>query len=422
MGRTRKRYGNNDGGGFPLGQILGLAIGGGEINPAFGAEGPGGVDPEFEGDPSKAIAKHGTTQRFTDLNAFQKFYGERDMNKELAADQARADMDIANMPKKAKAQRQATDDARGELIARLTPAIQDMAARGMLPDLGLPAPIDPATPAGATLATRRLFENAELEKELATNHALPGLGAEVTAEQGAKTARNRLSATADTQSRSFREDNPQMVRDAMGAEFLRPSLQNRSAQLGIEEAELDMPWKRRGKQIGDHFFLNEGQTMPQDFVTSMPGSRGGIDPLTGLSTDPTPSLPITVRNGMAIVPKGAGGFGRAAATRGQPPPATPQPVTPDLPKPGDPQFIGPGPLVPSLNPRGALGDHRPHPNWMYGISDFLKASAEAAKGMPGALSGAGTNGVPTEEVLPGVRWVKRPYGNRSPSLYGGAKY
>jgi hypothetical protein len=59
---------------------------------------------------------------------------------------------------------------------------------------------------------------------------------------------------------------------------------------------------------------------------------------------------------------------------------------------------------------------------MYGISDFLKASAEAAKGLPGALSGAGTNGVPTEEVLPGVRWVKRPYGNRSPSLYGGAKY
>jgi hypothetical protein len=327
MARTRKRYGNSDGGGFPLGQILGLAIGGGEVNPAFGAEGPGGVDPEFAGDPSKAIAKHGTSKPFTDLNIFQKFYGETDYNKELALDQAQKDADIANMPKVEKTKRGIKDEERNELVARLTPAIQDMAANGMLPNLGLPAPLDPATPGGAAAATRRLLENAELEASLKSNYAMPGLGAEVTAEQGAKTSRNRLSALSDDQVRSFRSDNPGMVRDAMGAEFLAPTLRNDMTRKGIEGAELDLQKDRLGYDVNGIWYNRPGQQLPDSFTTTQPGTRETIDPLTGKEIPGTPAMPRRFLQGMEVVPKG--GFGRAS--REASPAPAPVAVKPDVP-------------------------------------------------------------------------------------------
>lgn len=215
-GRSRKRYGNSDGGGFPLGQILAMSLGGGEANPAYGAQGPGDVDPGFKGDPEKAIGKFGTDKPFKPNNAFQKFYGMDDSdeaNRELTMSRIKADDALKRMPKEIATRRaaEATADQdemnRNDIrlasqlhnYARLESARTGKLVPTLSPDefrfrygtrgqaMGIPA-----------------AEAAALGAE----GEIPGASKAAEAAQAATIAKNLLAATASGQELSVRQRFP----------------------------------------------------------------------------------------------------------------------------------------------------------------------------------------------------------------------
>lgn len=361
--RTRKRYGNGDGGGFPLGQILALSMGGGGANPAFGAETPGDVSYTYKGDPSEAMAKYGTSKPYIPNNAFQKFYGMDDADKankdyslgkleaadrlsnQKALEQWRQEQQLEMVARMAAAQGKAAEASRGELVARLAPEVQNMAVSGELPDLGLPSPVDPRTPAGAqTYANSMTLRYPSMEKlgmypslaqgETGRNVALgagyerPGLAEETTAKQSADIGKNRLVATQTNQERATREKHPERVEASLLGEFDAPAL-------SAEKARNQLPWSKY-YQTGEGLLLNPNDL--SDVLTFTPASKGGEmtgfdaagKPIYSVARPPMPNLlhgGDVIRRKQVPVTQGAGAnFTPAPPVNVQ----SPAPLTPSL--------------------------------------------------------------------------------------------
>jgi hypothetical protein len=247
--RSRKRNGNSSGGGFPLGQILGLSIGGGETNPAYGASGPGDVDPGYAGDPSKAIAKYGTAKPFTDLNAFQKFYGEDDPNKELALSNAKADAALKRLPKELEARNSADLTAKMDLANR-----EDLK---LAQDLALYQQQQQASNPGTLVPT------------LSPQEYRLGLGRR--AEQiGIPSA--QLLSHSDTQELGFRQSNPGLVDDSLKASFEAPGLKNEGVRLSNDAERRNLPLAGSFGQGNMRRWVTEDGT-PGKILGYTPGGR-----------------------------------------------------------------------------------------------------------------------------------------------------
>jgi hypothetical protein len=238
-GRSRKRYGN-EGGGFPLGEILGLALGGGGDNPAFGAKEPGDVDFTYKGDPSKAMKKFGTTKPFKPNNLLQKFYGHDDAdkaNKAYALGQAEAEARVKRLPREIAAQRgaeagaeqdkQNREDIRlaldlskyaeaqraqhpGELVPTLSP--QEYRFRYGAHGAGSGIPVAENIAAGAEAK-------------------LPLAGRSALAEQEAAMSRDDLTSIANRQRESVLRLNPSLARTSIEEELKTGGLANMARSL-----------------------------------------------------------------------------------------------------------------------------------------------------------------------------------------------
>jgi hypothetical protein len=294
---TRKRYGNSQGGGLPLGEILAASLGGGEANPAAGAKGPGDVDFRYKGDPSEAISKFGT-KPFLPNNPFQKMYGMDDadkLNKQYAVAQMEAEAalqrQLGAIPAKAAAETQAkiaSDRAvRAEAAGRLAPTLS---RAGILPASPLndqAATEDflnlygtPAAEHGALLS----YGAGEQARSvgMAQQAMQPRIPEEARAEQGAKISKGKLDITAAEQERGARNAYESDVYKGLRAHFGSPA----RAEVG-------------GVLYPDINDLS-------NFISAIPPQHAGINPMTGVYDEAAAPSPIIVKNGIAITPKKVG--------------------------------------------------------------------------------------------------------------------
>lgn len=320
--RTRKRYGTNEGGGAPLGQILALALGGGEANPALGATAEaaaaqpvnpatgrgaspeGMVDFRYKGDPSAAIKKYGTTQPFRPNNVFQKYYGMDDadkLNKQYTVGQLEAEKALQRqlgvIKPKAVLETEAKIASEKELrqadIAKLRPTVARMLAEGLQPSYGI-APSDEGLDQiigdilnrqGGGAAEHGLYQasgigETSLNKALEAQAARPNLSREVTEAQAANTAKSTSARLLDEARRAVLEGYPEDVKAGLRGEALGPA---RATVGGL---------------VYPNIFDKSS------YMAAIPETRGGIDPTTGQYLEPSAPRPVVVDRGQAIVPRG----------------------------------------------------------------------------------------------------------------------
>lgn len=341
--------------------LLGALFGAQGENPAYGAETPGDVPFTYKGDPSEAIAKYGTQNKFKPQPFIGRLLGKPDYNAELSLSKAQAEqaaiiqkdlerfrkkLNLENIPEEAQAKAQSElaskRTVRADTLSRMAPTIQRMSGQGLVPDLGLPTPLDTGSNVGAQIAAEELLnrygEDAlskglypslgageqELNRFVSSRAARPGLPEETLAAQKAALAQNALSALVNSQTKGFRESNPELVNKSLTAEFLTPSL-------NAQRLEAELPWAK-GKEIGGVYFTDPSL---RSFVSATPAIRGG-EPVGAtkegqpIYSQPQAPMPVVVREGMAIRPK-------------------PETLAPPQPSPAPAPTTAPQTLTPSLN-------------------------------------------------------------------------
>lgn len=355
--RSRLRHGN-DGGGFPLGQILALSLGGGEVNPEFDAaravQADGGQGP-LTASQDKAL-KVGP---YRPNNIFQKFYGmdegdqaNRDYRLGRIESEDKIQRELSAIPQRSKAETAAKLEAdaalRKAMVARLAPTLS---RAGLLPP----------TPLGDLAATEDFLNlhgiqagesgalpafgagETALSTGLQAQYARPGLKTQTLSRQGADIAESRLKRTAARQETSARKKFPGEAEKGLRGQFLQPSF----------------------RSVGG---VDRDITQPQTWFAATPETRGGMDPLTGQMMEAqAPSLVQHTPDGY-IRPKK------------QVQPAVPSAATPTAPAPqaGAPEFIGSMPMVPSTSGRGGALGYGPQPESLDRLRKWLEEQAGKA--------------------------------------------
>lgn len=383
--RSRKRTGN-DGGGFPLGALLGAVLpGDGSANPAFGATAPGDVDFNYKGDPSKAIAKWGTQKPFKPTNIFRQVsLGQRDGNVEFEMYNAKQAEDLKRVPQEVALRRgaeaAADQDRQNREDIRLARDLatwheQEQARTGELVPMW--SPQDLRYRFGTRSATIGIPAAEVMAREAEGEMPLASEAARIA--QADKMSRGRLDTDINTSTLGFRQRNPSLVNESIAADFLKPSLANDLTRKHTKTAG--------GLQIGDVYFPDA--TNLDDFVTVTPGRRGEQIGFDDKSKTPTfspsiPPNPIHIINGDVVRRREpqAPTFGNGPSTQGATNSATTRAIP--APEPQRPSFS----LMPSLTPNVSamlppvpLSNPEPHAPTLEELLEERVKAHEAAKRM-----------------------------------------
>lgn len=379
MARSRSRH-QSGGGGIDLGQLLAMALGGGEENPAFGAEGPGGVSPDVK-NPEKAMAKFGTTNPYKPNSFLQRLYGMNDADRanmgyrvgQIEAADA-LNRELGAVGPRGEAQTKAKIASDEALLAaearRMVPSMQRLAGQGALPDMGIESPIDPNTPEGALIHAQEMLRRygpnglysilqageADRLKMKKIGGEMPGAEEEARVLQSARTAEGRLGALSAGQETDVRESNQKDVKKGILAHLKSPL----RASVG-------------GVLIPDI-------TDPTTWFSATPETRGGIDLETGQMTEPSAPRLLQVTPHGVIQPRGRIGGQFPNVTPSAPntgvPAASPARPTP-APTVLKPSFSG-GLNAPSMGAQAILPVPKT-PEEMLAEQVKRQADAEAAK-------------------------------------------
>lgn len=315
--RSRKRLGN-DGGGFPLGMILGLATGtGGEANPAFGATGEaaaaagtspeGMVDFNYKGDPSTAIRKFGTDKPFKSSTFLEKMYGmdEGDeLNRKYRLGKIESEDALRNLPREIEARESAQSAAMMDRANRedlklasdlLSYAQQEQARTGKL--TAILSPQEFKFRYGTQGASMGLPAAEVLARK--AEGMLPRAMEAGTAQQGADISKSNLASLAADQETGVRQKYPGRLEASLLGEFDRPALE-------AEAARNQLPWTKF-KPFGDALLTDPNDL--SSMLTFTPATKGGEtvpDPNApgGFRTTVSqPPMPVRMIGGDVIRPK-----------------------------------------------------------------------------------------------------------------------